>query len=204
MNKEHETQPNPNVKIVDSFLDPNECKTLLSFAKSVLEWEKTGGAQDFWNNRSLSDEYIYNKLSKDIGKKLLGIKARIGTKIQELYQIEKVYPDILSIVRWFPGVGLTPHIDDMTDSNEESSSWFHHREFGIVIYLNDNFKGGQTYYPSHDLYIEPVAGRLVIHPGDENHRHGVIPSKDKVRYTISSFWTQDAEYHNDWLLKNES
>ena len=87
----------------------------------------------------------------------------------------------------------------MSDSIEDGSEWFHHREFGAVVYLNDDFESGYTYYPNFDVEIKPKAGTLVLHPGDEIHRHGVRGSRGGNRYTISSFWTKDATYSDDWL-----
>jgi len=195
---------NFRAKIVDDFLTPKECQDILAFVTSVSEWDRVSGSQGFWDNRTLSDEYVYQKLSKNMGAKLLAIRDRIGIEIERSFEVEKVYPDHLSIIRWFPGIGLNPHVDDMTDSSGEGSEWFHHREFGIVVYLNDNFEGGHTYYPNHDVEVKPKAGRLVIHPGDQSHRHGVKAAKDGTRYTLSSFWTQDVSYFDDWISKYES
>ena len=133
----------------------------------------------------------------------LEIKKRIGGKIEELYGIDTVYPDHLSVSRWFPGTSLPPHVDDMTDSKEEGDEWFHHRDFGIVVYLNEEFTGGETYYPNHEVDVEPKVGRLVIHPGDSNHEHGVRKVEGGTRYTLSSFWTKNIEYFDDWILKYE-
>jgi hypothetical protein len=191
-----------NAHVVDSFLSEKECSDILSFVMSIPEWEKTDGTQGFWDNRTLGHDFIYYSLNKDVGISLLKIRNLIGTEIKQRYSIPEIYSDHLSVCRWYPGIPLTPHIDDMSDSKEEDSSWFNHREFGVVLYLNDDFTGGETYYPNHGKEITPKTGRLVIHPGDESHRHGVRATAGGTRYTISSFWTQDKDYLDDWL-KNE-
>jgi hypothetical protein len=188
-----------NVKVVDNFLSFDECSNILSFVKSLPEWERTEGPQDFWDNRTLSNEFIYRNHSKEIGLELLKIRGRIGRELESLYNIEQVYSDHMSVARWFPGIGLSPHVDNMTDSVEDGSEWFHHRDFGAVIYLNDDFESGYTYYPNYDWEIKPKAGTLVIHPGDEDHRHGVKASEGGTRYTISSFWTLDVTYSDEWI-----
>jgi hypothetical protein len=192
-----------NVKVVDNFLSLDECSNILSFVESLPEWETTGGLQGFWDNRTLSNEFIYRNHSKELGLELLNIRGRIGREIETLYNIEKIYSDHLSVIRWFPGISLEPHIDDMSDSVMDGSEWYHHREFGAVLYLNDNFESGYTYYPNFDVEIKPKAGTLVLHPGDEVHRHGVRASRNGNRYTISSFWTQDVTYSDEWISRYE-
>ena len=93
-----------------------------------------------------------------------------------------------------------PHCDDMSDSKKENKN-FNHRYFGCVIYLNDDYIGGETFYPDHNFKIVPKSGTLAIHLGDCNHRHGVTEVKENTRYTIASFWSfdkmraiQDVEY----------
>jgi hypothetical protein len=91
----------------------------------------------------------------------------------------------------------------MTNAHEdhkESLEWFNHREYGAIIYLNDNYSGGHTYYPNHNFDIAPAVGKLAIHPGDPEHLHGVSKIEDGVRYTLASFWTQDEKYFDGWVL----
>jgi hypothetical protein len=72
-----------------------------------------------------------------------------------------------------------------------------HREYGSIVYLNNNFSGGETFYPQHNISIVPKPGMLAIHPADSNHMHGVSEIKDGIRYTIASFWTFDKERSNE-------
>jgi hypothetical protein len=90
-----------------------------------------------------------------------------------------------------------PHADDMTDTN---ISGFEHRSFGSIIYLNNDYLGGHTYYPNFDIEIIPEAGKLAVHPGDPNHLHGVTKIENGIRYTVASFWTTEKEKGNDWSI----
>jgi len=191
-----------NIHVVDNFLTEDQLSTILSLVKGLDSWERTEGSQGFWDNRTLSNEFIYHNLDKGVGIELIKIRKMIGLEIEKFYGVKKAYSDHLSVCRWSDGIFLNPHIDDMTDSEEEDSFWFNHREFGSVLYLNDDFNGGETYYVHHNKEIKPKAGRLVIHPGDESHRHGVRAADGGTRYTLSSFWTQDEKYLDE-LLKDE-
>jgi prolyl 4-hydroxylase len=190
-----------NAKTVNNFLTPEECNKILNFVKSVEPWEN-GGAE-FWVNRTLNARSIYANHNPEIGKLLYDIREKVAESIKSLYQLPNIYPDLFQVVRWFPGMEQPPHADDMTNAkseNENSLDWFAHREYGAIIYLNDNYNGGHTYYPNHNFDIKPEAGKLAVHPGNPEHLHGVTKVSDEIRYTLASFWTQDKEYFDQWVL----
>jgi hypothetical protein len=188
---------NFNAKIIDDFLSEKECQDIVSFVKTIEPWEQDDPGVEIWNNRILTDYTVLTVHSEEVGKKLYEIKNRIATKIKELYEVEEIYADLLSVSRWFPGMDQSPHADDMSNVPEEKNEWFNHRDFGSVIYLNTDYSGGNTYYPDHGIEVVPKVGTLVLHPASPDHLHGVTKIEDGMRYTISSFWTSDKTYDQD-------
>jgi hypothetical protein len=190
-----------NAKTVQNFITAEEASTIIDFVKSIEPWEN--GGSDFWNNRSLNAINIYRDMSPEIGKILYDIRQKLGEEIKSLYGLPEVYPDLFQVVRWFPGMEQSPHADDMTDAMEHEKhlvEWFSHREYGAIIYLNDNYSGGHTYYPNQGFDIAPEVGKLAVHPGDPEHLHGVTKIEGNVRYTLASFWTRDKEYFDGWII----
>jgi len=186
-----------NPKIIKNFLTNEECKYLIQTIKNVEPWES--GGSDFWNNRSLNGPHIYSNIDKMAGRLIYNIRDRIAETIKKEYNlVNDVYPDLSQIVRWFPGQEQPPHSDDMKEVS--GHEWFHHRHYGSIIYLNDDYEGGNTYYPNHNFSIKPEIGTLAIHPGDEEHLHGVTKIEKSIRYTIASFWTLDKEYFDGWKI----
>lgn len=186
-----------NPKIIKNFLSKEECFYLVNLVKDIEPWE-TGGSE-FWSNRSLNGINIYNNIDKMAGQLIYNIRNRIAETIKTEYNLEnKVYPDLSQIVRWFPGQEQLPHADDM--KNIDGHDWFHHRHYGAIIYLNDDYEGGHTYYPEHNFSITPETGTLAIHLGDKEHLHGVTKIENSTRYTIASFWTLDKEYFDGWTI----
>lgn len=189
-------------KTVENFISAEEAAEIIDFVKAIEPWEN--GGTDFWDNRSLNAINIYMHRDKEMGEKLYNIRQRLGEEIKRLYDLPAVYPDLFQVVRWFPGMEQPPHSDDMTDAYEHEkhlTSWFNHREFGAIIYLNDDYSGGHTYYPNHNFDIKPEVGKLAVHPGDPEHLHGVTKIDGSVRYTLASFWTQDEEYFDKWIIQ---
>jgi predicted 2-oxoglutarate/Fe(II)-dependent dioxygenase YbiX len=59
-------------------------------------------------------------------------------------------------------------------------------KFGVVLYLNDDYEGGEINYPKLNLSIKPKARSLIIHPAGEPH--GAMPvTLGNTRYILSVF-----------------
>jgi hypothetical protein len=57
--------------------------------------------------------------------------------------------------------------------------------FGIAIYLNDDFTGGELVYPDLNLSITPKARSMVIHDAKLKHAVNYVTSGN--RYSITTF-----------------
>lgn len=184
-----------NIKIIENFISKEDCEYLVDLVKDSILWES--GGSDFWDNRVIN----YHKLleyDRDAAIIMLDANIRCGQKIKEEYNLDtSVYSDTLQIVRWFPGMSQPPHADDMSNTDIDG---FSHRAFGSIIYLNDNYDGGNTFYPNFNFDIIPKSGSLAIHPGDPEHLHGVTEVKKSIRYTLASFWTLNKRMGYDWTI----
>lgn len=172
-------------KTFDNILSKEQCNEIIKYAETNINWENAG--HEFWNNRviniqSISDEKIFNIL--------INAKEFIARNIKESYNITKeIYPDIFQIVRWDVGLEQTIHADACNqDGSSNGLTW---RHFGSILYLNDDYEGGKTYYEKHNIEITPKTGMLAVHLGDLNHNHGVTKVLGKTRYTLAAFWGFD-------------
>lgn len=98
-----------------------------------------------------------------------------------------------SFTRMFPGDDMHVHTDTCGEDEATANDDFGTcaiTEYGVVLYLNDCFNGGEIYYPDLNLEYKPVAGDLVIHHA--MIEHGVKKIIEGVRYTYTTF-----------LVKNE-
>lgn len=59
--------------------------------------------------------------------------------------------------------------------------------YGIVIYINDNYSGGEIYYPKLNITIKPKKGSMVIHPSTIQYMHGVKKVNYGTRYSMANF-----------------
>jgi hypothetical protein len=174
-------------KEFSNFLTKKETEDILSFAKITDLWSRI--PEPFWDNRVVATHSIYLK-NPELGKTLDIIKHRIIDTVQNSYDLnQKLYADLLTITRWFPGMEQAPHSDNMENTNDHETH--KHREYGVVIYLNNDFSGGKTFYPQYNFEIVPEPGKMAIHPASTDHMHGVTKIENGVRYTLTSFLTFD-------------
>lgn len=173
-----------NAKTQDEFLSKEEVKQFLDVIQNTDAWEKS--SVKFWNDRVISFSNIKNKFGPELENLSLDILSRIKNFITTEYGLDKnIVTGATSICRWFPGMEQTPHADDMTNTKIKG---YENNAFGCIIYLNQDYAGGKTYYPDYKIEVEPRAGKLAVHPGDTNHLHGVTKIEENIRYTLSCFW----------------
>jgi prolyl 4-hydroxylase len=67
-------------------------------------------------------------------------------------------------LRYQPGEQFSVHTDSPYQGPEGLKSLF-----TFLVYLNDDFRGGQTFFPKIPLTIMPKAGMALIFPHDEPH-----------------------------------
>lgn len=175
-------------KIFDDFISVEDAKILVDFCQNAIDWRSIPNS--FWDSRTINFHAIKNK-SVRCGEILETAIKKMQHTLIDAYSLDRrPFADTADVVRWFVGMQQHPHADDMSN-NQEQHKRFGHRYFGCVIYLNDDYDGGSTFYPLHNFSVKPKAGRLAVHLGDQNHLHGVTKVEKNTRYTFASFWGFD-------------
>jgi hypothetical protein len=58
--------------------------------------------------------------------------------------------------------------------------------YGVVVYINDDYDGGEIYYTKQNIVYKPKAGDFIIHSAEDHCEHGVYPVKFGIRYSYPS------------------
>lgn len=104
-----------------------------------------------------------------------------------------LYSDTIQVVRW-DGQEMPPHQDNQhSDGSLHNTPW---REWASVIYLNDDYDGGEIYFPDIGLSFKPVAGALLSFRG--SLRHGVRAVTTGLRYTSPGWYSPDPRHEDPW------
>jgi hypothetical protein len=148
---------------IEGFLDEKQITIFLSEAKIDIGWD----TKSIGNIIKVMDDELYFKL-ENVYKNIETFFINIGSMMYSNHLRRLKNSEFMS-----PHTDFTP-----PDSLKKIV-------FGITIYLNDDFDGGELIYPDLGLSITPKAGSMVIH--NANIKHQVFPVVDGERYSISTF-----------------
>lgn len=179
----------------DSWITADEVSLLRNWLDdNQQQFGALGGSEgaQYWQGRS-----VYWNQVKDA--KVLSIMVQSHQRILRFLEMMitgefgievPVYSEYLGFARWPVGYQLHPHADSEEPSGAPHP--FPHRDFAAMIYLNDDFEGGEIFFPNQELELRPVPGVMVTFPGTLRYLHGVRPITQGVRHTIASFFTLDS------------
>lgn len=161
-----------------NLMDESLCdRTIEYFEKSKQRswWQPL----EFFRGRTLCPSEVRDfELRKDIRS----FRYKV---VQEAYKKYGyfVFPEFWDIVYWAPGMSMSPHIDDYGTELEQ-------RHYTAVCYLNDDYDGGETFFPEQNYKCKPEKGKVVIFPS--YYYHGVNEVVDSPRYVIAMWFTRDS------------
>jgi hypothetical protein len=138
---------------------------------------------EIWNDTVNPIEWYNNKTTSPVEE-----AQGLLLKIQELVKDTHNATQSLSFMRMFPGDEMHVHTDTCGDDQPTANDHFETcaiTEYGVVLYLNDCFNGGEIYYPDLNLEYKPEAGDLLIHHAMISH--GVKKVIEGVRYSYPTF-----------------
>ena len=150
------------IAVIPSFVSNSEAAMLTSMAESADEtswWNKNDGS---WCGKRLSLD--------------LQMLAQIRNRLNAMFDGHSRIGPLTAIQRFLQGQDMGPHRDDSGGSDIS---------YGCIIYLNENYLGGEIHYPNHQIRIKPRTGMLIVHSADENHLVTTIDSG--TRYMLTTF-----------------
>ena len=117
---------------------------------------------------------IYRVLSEPI------IFASTHYSLKHELEIGTLAP--LSVSRYFEGKFMGPH----TDSHESDER----PTISVVMYLNDDYEGGELYFREQDVSIKAKHGDIVIFPSRAPFFHESKPVISGTKYICPGFWNK--------------
>jgi hypothetical protein len=95
------------------------------------------------------------------------------------------------------------------DEGYPEEEWTNHiprflSDYSSVLYLNDDYEGGELFFPEFDLTIKPKLGDLVTFPTNSMYIHAVKEVKHGTRYTIALSWFRRTTLIANTIPKNSA
>jgi predicted 2-oxoglutarate/Fe(II)-dependent dioxygenase YbiX len=169
-----------NIVIKENFISKEDLDLILSSIDDSISWGS--------NSMAGIPDKVTEKLHKEkpeIHKILLNAINRVQKEI-EFHFGRPLETNSAGIRRWDVGEYQPLHADGEDPEGHPNEAFI--VDYGAVIYLNDDYEGGEIYFPDHKLEFKPKAGTLVFFPSNTMYIHGVREITKGVRYTTPSFW----------------
>lgn len=162
------------IKIIKNFISEEEIKFLL------FAWNKT--------KLHLSETELKsaNLLVSNIKEKVKNeTKKLFNLKLKEDDSINSPHNETFYILRRHENFVTDIHCDNFGDNKNLKYMW--NGYLANLIYLNDNYAGGELYFPEYNLIVKPEKGMLISFPGNFFNRHGIFPAIGDGRFAMSFF-----------------
>ena len=91
-------------------------------------------------------------------------------------------------------MGMPAHADNSNPNGSAHPTPF--RKYASIVYLNDDYEGGNLFLPPLQIEIKPKKGLMVGIRGDRTHEHGVRNVTRGTRFTMPAWYTNDVSHRD--------
>lgn len=180
----------PDVFAIEDYVTKKTCKILIeSFSKDMQKTPRKnimyGISGTNLEEIIYNDSDLYNTGINVYKQTLITIEEFISKTFNAPY---KTKSHLLSCMK--PGAFISQHIDNSYKSAGDSEWNQHLYEFDIsaLLYLNDDYEGGELYFTKANVYIKPKPGTLIFFRGDQDKPHEVKRVLSGDRYNLVLFY----------------
>jgi prolyl 4-hydroxylase len=180
--------------VIPNLLSKEECNQIINYSTNKLEESTVVSGKDL---------SIRNSQQTWIKKDDPIIKPIIDRIIQRFGQNFDNAED-LQVVRYQSNQYYNEHHDSCCDDNDKCMEFIKRggqRVLTVLIYLSDNFTGGQTYFKNLDLKLKPNVGdAIVFYPLAQNSNkchplalHGGLSVESGEKW-IANLWFRESKF----------
>ena len=116
------------------------------------------------------------------------VKKAFVELVEKYYAREMDWFETPQVLRYFPGGFYHSHADS-ENLDIETACWHKviDRDVSLLIYLNDDFEGGELSFDKFHYQLQPKAGMAVIFPSDHRYMHTAQTVYEGMRQAIVSW-----------------
>jgi hypothetical protein len=127
-------------------------------------------------------EITQNWEDKNFNITSFDIYSKIYKRLSSLVEKEEnslMLSGFATIQRMQEGVELKAHTDQDTDPSIR---------YAAILYLNEEYSGGEIFFPNRDIELKPKPRSLLLFPGTKEYNHGVKHvGPGPIRYVLVGF-----------------
>jgi hypothetical protein len=166
------------IKYVPGFMSEQDADFIYAYAKTHnnLFLNYGNGEQEF-------TVHTYHEIEKN-NKSVLDLLQTNAMKVYDYVNFnynrpfKEFEPLKTHIAKFTTGHGMHEHFDSSRPN-----------DIATLVYINDDYEGGEIYFVDHDISIKPKKGDLIAFPDNPDFIHGVRPIISGTRYTTPRWFT---------------
>ncbi len=182
------------LKNINGFMTEKECNYIIKLAEPLFKRSKVDGDTSIIDSRTsfsaflpFSDDSILNQV-RERASKLLGLPQQNFEHFQCVsYEVGQEYRSHYDT------------FDPLTKDGEIALVDGGQRKYTLLVYLNDDFEGGQTYFPKLDVLCTPTKGCAALFENTDQQGqlikssfHTGLPVSKGKKYAMN-IWVRESE-----------
>lgn len=204
------SNPGLGLNIYHNAISKEDCDKYLT----ILEDTLNGQTRYKWNEAQVTNsdkpiKYARNCSDFKYNDKVLGLKNNENAKLIDMYQeIYKVLKSCIDDYAYYWGINVTYYEVFNFVKYEGAGQQFRiHADHGpaynatvsAVIYLNDNYEGGELYFPRLDkLTYKPRFGDIAVFPSNYIYEHASLDMVSGTKYCVVVMTDLNDNAHREW------
>jgi hypothetical protein len=181
------------INLYKNTISTNDCSAL------IVSLEKELSNSDFFRwKKSEEEQSLRAALEFSVNEETLGPKTNLNKELHKIHSsvfelVKQCIDDYassweisinhyapLNFVKYsYPNTYFGLHIDHGPSTV---------RTVSAILYLNDDYEGGELHFPKIDgLTIKPESGDVIVFPSTYTYRHESIPLLSGTKYVVLAF-----------------
>ena len=181
-------KPVSRILVSENTLSLKECTFLIGLYDRYSE---LSDRRDY--GTPLLHYYTLRDVDSESASWVHGITLQCKEKIEVDLRTPELFVESVFIACLLPGDSHIPHADN---ERREHGRWLPNhtpqRDYTGLVYLNDNFTGGELVFPDRDVVIIPKPGLFVGFPSNHKFVHAVPNVLSGKRYSLPVWFTMNS------------
>ena len=187
-------------------LDLHEVTELLSLAQAAPKIDAEIA-------KIVDGKYVKFKKSEQCNASLVQYDAfpdKVESIVAHCSELVKDYHGVncidheIEFVYYSTGTKYWPHVDGQAINENVVTRGDIQRDITCVVYLNNDYSGGEIYFQFFDISVRPNPGDIMIYPSSWQYMHGVDPVVGERYALVIWFKTDPPAYSLEDEIINDS
>ena len=179
---------------IDNFISKDSCDFLIKYLN--LELEKSPRFNIYGSLGSNYPKYLemvgnykkdsYYNLAIDLFNSIvLSLNSPVSFMFKEEHILKQTYYSVMK-----SNSKNEIHLDNYyyDENGKLKAKDGYSQDKSAMLYLNDDYEGGELYFPNQDFFIKPKVGTVIFFEGDSNKPHGVKEVVSGERCNVITFF----------------